>query len=292
MHSYMAIVKSYWSCIKNATRASKDEEHTKKLAECKRSLVERLVGLINAAWRHGLSVFEGVDRVAGGFGVVRVRARLVYRGRPGSGELLLPLEWGLLVHPVFLVPYFPGSAVKGVMRASYISMLERYGGGGGAVESCVRAFFGSASDDAFAGVGGVVALDAYPVEAGRGGAVVLGDVISPHYGGGERIVTELDVSPRPVIGVSVAEGVVFEFVVLVDPGYVLERIPPDLRGFCLLGWKGGSGAGAEGRVLSVAGAMLVNALTGVGIGGKTTRGYGFFDVLGMRIERPRRPARP
>ncbi len=271
MVTYMDIVKRYLECIKS---------ESEQISTYRRDLIEELIKILNNASiiTQDISI---EPKIIDTLNMIRARARLVYRARPGSGEFLLPLEWGLLIHPVFMVPYFPGSAVKGVMRASYQSMVERYLESRNigmdeeekkrVVEGCAEAFFGSSRED-FAGIGGVVAFDAYPVEPGRGG-VVVGDVLTPHYGGSSgRVVTELDAQPVPIQGISVAEGTVFEFLVGVDPDYIRERIYEkrrEYRDYCLLGGN---------DPVTIVAASLLNALTRMGIGGKTTRGYGFFEV--------------
>ncbi len=273
MDTYISEIRKYWRCI-----IEKAEYLSKNNATCKNRLINSIKEFINNSFNNFLK--NNITLINANI-LIRARARLVYRARPGSGEFLLPLEWGLLVHPVFMIPYFPGSAVKGVMRASYQSMVERYLESTNigvdeeekkrVIEGCAEAFFGSTKED-LAGIGGVVAFDAYPVAPGRGG-VVVGDVLTPHYGGSSgRVVTELDAQPKPIQGISVAEDTVFEFLVGVDPDYIRERIHEkwrEYRDYCLLGGN---------DPVTIVAASLLNALTRMGIGGKTTRGYGFFQV--------------
>ena len=269
---YMDAIKEYRECI--LIRGE-------KIPECRKRLIEQLSRFLNNAFdeiSRG-QLLKDIARLGGaGIGLVRARARLVYRARPGSSEFLLPLEWGLLVHPVFMIPYFPGSAVKGAMRASYRAMVEHRLEGrsitgdekGRIAKRCAEAFFGPSPREGFAGIGGVVAFDAYPVSPGRGGMVVVGDVLTPHYSGlSGRVVTELDAKPTPIQGISVAEDTVFEFLVGVDSDYILGRLPEEHRDACLFGNR---------NPVVVVAASLLNALTRMGIGGKTTRGYGFFEV--------------
>jgi len=270
------IMKSYWECLQDCL-----QDISRK---CRKSVVEDLVDVISGAsggWGACLGPCRGDgDKVdekcwrryadALPLSLVVVRARLVYRGRPGSGVPLPPVELGLLVHPVFLVPFFPGSAVKGLLRSVYKLLLGEKGLDSDAVERCVEGLFGST--EGLRGVGALVAFDAYPVEPGRGGVYAVGDVLAPHYGpGGDReLVTELDAVPRPVQGVSVAEGTVFEFAVGVDEDYAAARLSRD----CLLGSPG---------TAILAARLLALGLEHAGLGGKTTRGYGLFEVKEARL---------
>ena len=275
--SYIGVVKGYWENIREPKSSKERGTH-------KKEIIEELVSSINKNFSYVKGFLDHIndvkDSLSRRFDVIDVNARLVFRGRPGSGELLIPLEWGLLIHPVFLVPYFPGSAIKGALRASYCYMLTQYhnlpergdcDNGPDAVQGCVRALFGD-TDPPF-GVGGVRVLDSFPVEAGKVG-IVVGDVITPHYKGGE-LITELDVVPTPITGISVAEGTLFRFLVLIDTEYiswVLEKadIPPNTCGM------------GKGIATAVA-AALINALENMGLGGKTTRGYGFFEINCFRL---------
>ena len=285
--SYIGVVKGYWENIKKP-KSGKDRGAHKK------EIIEELVSSINKNFSYVEDFLDYINDVKDSLGqrfeVIDVHARLVFRGRPGSGELLIPLEWGLLIHPVFLVPYFPGSAIKGALRASYCYMLTQYhnlpergdcDNGPEVVQRCVRALFGD-TDPPF-GVGGVRVFDSFPVKAGKVG-IVVGDVITPHYKGGE-LITELDVVPTPITGISVAEGTLFRFLVLIDTEYiswVLERadIPPSA---CGMG-KGIATDMGEGIATAVA-AALINTLENMGLGGKTTRGYGFFEINSFHLLR-------
>ncbi|NOZ88462.1 MAG: hypothetical protein GXO15_00880, partial [Crenarchaeota archaeon] len=123
------------------------------------------------------------------------------------------------------------------------------------------------------GLGGLVFFDAYPLEAGERG-LVEGDVLTPHYRAGGRLVSELDAGPTPVVGFSLAPGVRFRFVVGVDWWRLRRRLE---RAGC-------AGLQAD-AVAGVVGASLVYALERVGLGGKSTRGYGFFEVEDYSVER-------
>lgn len=268
-------VHQYWNCIRNVIAGTSEKDIRKKLVACRQRVIEYILGIVNynaPIWGAHLSSIDWRS-IAGylPWSLVVARARLRYRGRPGSGQFLLPLEWGLLVHPVFLVPFFPGSAVKGLLRSVYMLLLGENSFDHDAAERCVEALLGS-SEEPLSGVGAVVAFDAYPVGPGRGGVYVVGDVLTPHYGigDGRGPVTELDAQPKPVQGVSVAEGTVFEFVVGVDEEYARRR----LTGECLLGSPGA--ANLVARLLAV-------GLEYAGLGGKTTRGYGLFEIISAKL---------
>jgi len=269
--SYIGVLKEYWGSVTRALGSKLNSDDRKKLLiEARKECINGLVDLIDEASK-SLSGLLGLEHALAG--CVVVDARLVYRGRPGSGSFLLPLEWGLLVHPVFLVPYFPGSAVKGAMRTAYMELVcGETDCGDEACKRCVEALFGAAGGAGH--VGCVSVYDAYPVRPGSLGFVV-GDVLTPHVRAGDRsYVCSSDAEPVPVQGISVAEGTVFRFTAC-----------PCLDKWCLKELRGCPGVeGDPDRMRSLVAGLLVYALQRVGLGGKTTRGYGFFQIEKLMLK--------
>jgi CRISPR type III-B/RAMP module RAMP protein Cmr6 len=281
------ILQEYWNRISGVYNSHNKDE---KESTAKRFVVEQLVGLINSmsSGMAGSFVKDFVGGAVGGglsgYGFVVVEGRLVYRGRPGAGSVIPPLEAGLSVHPVFLVPFVPGSSVKGAMRSAYHSMLMEHlgvnvGERSPVVDACVEAVFGGVGESAGGGVGALAVFDAFMVEGG-----VVGDVLTPHYAGpGRRVETEFDAEPVPVLQLSVREGSRFLFVVGVDEEYGLERIRgTGVAGTCLLGREP-----RYGEVTRLALRLLVRALSLVGVGGRSGRGYGFFEPVLVESRSPR-----
>jgi len=209
------------------------------------------------------------NRDASMYGLVVLDGGLVYRGRFGAGVVVPPFESGVFLHPVFLVPFIPGSSIKGVLRAAFQEYLSEQGFEGRGLERCVWAVFGS-SEDPFTSIGGVVVFDAYPVKWGAEGLLV-GDVVTPHYRGEKK--TELDAMPIPARVLSVGEGTVFRIVVGVDEDYVSERVSV----------VGEDCASAVDQPLRLLAHLLVRGLEKMGVGGKTTRGYGRLELRALRL---------
>ena len=292
--SYVRALLSYWEGVKYAVEGDPDKLK-ERLTTQRINFIEWLSGFTSCTGGRVLERLSVRDCGPGFTHCVVVEARLLYRARPGSGQPPPPLELGVVLHPVWLVPYIPGSSVKGALRSLLYSLLVEHLGERGVEESdarrsaerCVAAFFGRSSDNALAGVGGVVAYDAYPVRPGVRGLLVIGDVVTPHYGGDRVVEMEHQAEPRPAQGVSVAEGTVFRFLVGVDADYVAERLRGE-EGRCL-GVLRGLGLGeVPGSITFFVAGLLSDVLSYIGIGGKTTRGYGVFEVDSLRVVDQRR----
>ncbi len=277
-------LRSYWLCVVNALegsavggrRRNNNRDKNKKLAECRKALISDVLFIINEQSRiiHKPIIDTAEEALLPRLSLVEIDARLVYRARPGSAEPVVGLDFGFVTHPVFLIPFIPGSSVKGVLRSVYEGFLRERFGDGPVARECVRALFGLV-DESLGGVGPVVAFDAFPASPGVGGVFVVGDVVTPHYRGDDAsLETEMDAMPKPAIGASVDEGTVFRFVIGVDEEYALERVAGARD--CLLGFKDPANLVA---VLALA------ALEEVGVGGKSTRGYGLFEVQDMAVVR-------
>ncbi len=203
------------------------------------------------------------------YGVLVFRGRARYRVRVGAALPVPPFEGGVYLHPVYGVPFIPGSAVKGLVRSTYVLDVSRETCSGECLESCVELLFGStevASTIHF--------LDAYPVEPGEGGGVVVGDVINPHWAPEAR---EYRFQPRPVKTISIARGTVFAFTILIDVPRldiklreIRESRAQRLLELCLPGYT----ATEPTSLILLLAKLLNKGLKQHGIGAKTTRGYG------------------
>lgn len=120
-----------------------------------------------------------------------------------------PLELGLAFHHTYGLPVIPGSALKGIARAS-----SRFGGDD----------LGLFGEQECAGL--IDFLDAVCVE----GAPVQIDIMTPHFGKwyqGKGLPDDRD-DPNPIHFLSVRPGAVFETALVVrsginDPGHLLDR---------------------------------------------------------------------
>jgi len=273
------LINSYSSILINITELlylKEDDRAARLLKQFMENINELIEQSTSLLIEHvdGLSPqpLEGCLGFGGYSGLVEVTAETVYRARPGSSAYILPLEAGLSVHPVYLVPYVPGSSVKGVARAAFLETAILRGVEAGEAERCARAVFGDTED---AGVSALVFLDAYPVGWSRENGLLWGDVVTPHYPGARA---EWEAEPRPALQLSLAPGVELRFTVLVDEPMLRERLRT--RGCC---WVLDKLPGGRHGPLRLAAGLLVYALERLGIGAKTTRGYGRLRVTGLRL---------
>ncbi len=255
---------------------------------------------------------EAVEEAARGYREAGyLAARLYYRlTTPGlvgaGGGLLKPVfEVGLAIHPLLGLPYYPGSGVKGAVRALAEHLLG---------EAAASALFGSAGDSGAASA--VVFEDALPVGCSREPcSVYRGLVLTPHYSrGGEPVPNELFAIPQPVPHMGIEEGLVYAFVYAVHPvraARALQALGETAsRGVCgaVKGYEPVCGAirnalerdaGPEEKVAAVV-FVLLNAALGSGIASRSTKGYNVFEphrgdlkfsIVGYSYEPPMREER-
>ncbi len=185
-------LRSYWVCVVNVLeegvvdrrRGRSDNKKKQKLAHCRKTLIDDVLSIVNKQSRiiHKPIIDTAEEALLPHLSLVEIGAKLVYRARPGSAEPVVGLDFGFVTHPVFLIPFIPGSSVKGVLRSVYEGFLRERFGDDHDVEGCVGALFGSV-DESLGGVGPVVAFDAFPASPGVGGVFVVGDVVTPTIGG-------------------------------------------------------------------------------------------------------------
>jgi CRISPR-associated protein Cmr6 len=212
-----------------------------------------------------------------------LRIRATSRFVTGMG-IDSPLENGLMLHPLYGVPYWPGSGIKGLMRAHALTLWNHvpdagfmrwmFGEGDLDPDKLIASrdghANGGASDGARDGApepdpfregtaGQLVVFDALPVD---GGKLDL-DVMTPHhgawYGARQDSASTLSEhapgdwqSPNPITFVTVAEDSVFQLG---------------------LAWRDSHERAAW---LDIARKLLFDALEVSGGGAKTGAGYGRF----------------
>lgn len=150
-----------------------------------------------------------------------------------------PLETGITVGHAWGMPMIPGSALKGISRA--VARMQKL------PEDVIVYLFGAATDDDSPEAGAVVFHDAWWVPNGKPFAA---EVVTPHhtayYNLGIAHATDFD---APVPTAQIAAQGRFRFVVEGDAAWHRLAL-----------------------------ALLKHALAHHGVGGKTTSGYGLFDV--------------
>ena len=165
-------------------------------------------------------------------------------------SVYMPLEVGLAWDPILNLPYIPSSAIKGAIR-SYFALNE--------ISVCSlgeEELFGSPGEGGAEGI--LIFFDSYPTSCSN--RLVEPDIINPHYAEQESRISEVRVSPRPIVYTTIAPGVRFKLIVaakLARQGS--EKI---LRGNCV--------------------SLLINKLKEAleaGLGAKTSLGYGRVKAL-------------
>ena len=220
--------------------------------------------------------------------LLAIEAKATYRVRPGTANYLLPLEWGLTLHPIYCFPYIPASSIKGALRSTlYLHFYEWLNNGGQSsmedaerrAEELAEIFFGS-SDDYRAFMSRVVAFDAIPIEPGVGNNYVVGDVLTPIYA---EAKDELSTNPKPILGLSIAEGTKFYFVLKVNAGEIWEEIKDNVLFKEYLGLENKNDNEAPEYIAKFVAALMLKVFREVGLGGKTTRGYGYFTPISIKM---------
>jgi len=221
-----------------------------------------------------------------GYRVVVMEARLRGRGLvgAGSGPLAAVFEVGLAWDLLLDLPYVPGSSFKGAVSA----FAEALAGCSRAESRCskdelnaLRPLFGDITRRrgtcSEATVGALLFLDAYPVAPGHRGALVVPAVITPHYHrGGELVRYEYEAQPVPVQHIVLAPGTVFRFIAAF-PDDKADDVACALTSL---------GINASNYSAEIGVAALVTLALASGIGARTTKGYGVFELTAARTIKP------
>jgi CRISPR-associated protein Cmr6 len=170
------------------------------------------------------------------------------------------LENGLSWHPSLGVPYIPGSALKGLVRSA--AELLAAESPGGISRADIEGIFGSDAQAAEHHAGSVVFLSALPTTSVR----LEADVVTPHYGDYyQKGKFPADwCQPTPILFAAIAE----------DQPFLIAAIP-----------RRPSEKQATQDCASMLN-LLVEALEQIGIGAKTSLGYGLFHKVSQRQAQP------
>ena len=252
--------------------------------------------------KHAASVLSAIHRrqhrlveyaKANGQFALEIRAKLKtpFVSGLGSGH---PTETGMILDRNTGTPYIPASSIKGVLRLAHsVNLLNsseldskwiqrgivnkkglfKEHPDGNQVnlddrEPSLRRYFGDTDTGAKDGVRGqLVFLDAYPEQV----PTLKSDIMNPHYHNyyaGEKGPEDSD-DPIPVKFLSISEGTVFVFRILVSPLKPLAiRSDDDIlfRPF-------------DDQDRETLTKMVKRAFITLGLGGKTAIGYGRFEIL-------------
>lgn len=182
----------------------------------------------------------------------RSKSRIMI-GRPNI-DLYLIFETGTKLHHVFGIPYLPASSIKGAFR-SYVNLkgLKCKVSAIGLLEVSPEEFlFGTKEFK-----GSIVFFDAFPRVENK--CLLEPEVTTPIYADGTETprLREHVAQPVPVIYHVIARNVVFKFIIGIGPNVSKECQK------ALFDW--------------------FNEVLNVGIGAKTTLGYGLFSVYKREI---------
>lgn len=216
-----------------------------------------------------------------GYGVVSLRYQLVTPGLVGVGTGLFRslFEVGLNIDPILGLPYYPGSGIKGAVRAIAETILGK---------ETAELLFGSASEESPAST--VVFSDMYPVGCAKDRCSVFrGLVVTPHYHyQGKPVANELVAMPVPVQHIGIEEGTVFGLVIAIHPlraRHVAVRLrtlscesaPEALRGLCGLIRARINSVNDPIHAVALTTLLLLDSALACGIASRSTKGYNIFE---------------
>ena len=288
---FESIVKpNLWSYISLAGYSimiRKAEGEREEITEEKRKILEYIIKRVELPNKEINKILENTHQALLNCGYelrsVKIKAisQVIIGGSETFGEI--PFEVGLYFDPILNIPYIPGSTIKGAVRSATFDLLYRQKRNKSksdteakkeAEDDCRRIFGGPIGEDQSAGLVGFT--DAYPIKKGEGGYLLYPDVMSPHYKSDTN--TELDVSPTPIIYLTIAPGTQFQFYVF----YRRERGKNEKKRQLAIGNSQDADL-AETPVqnLNELGIVDLGILYSFyrGVGAKTSVGYSKFEIL-------------
>ena len=188
-----------------------------------------------------------------------------------------PLETSITLHHTYGIPYIPGTALKGVVRAyAFYTISCNFKGD---LQDLQEKFYGEIclqdkdilewqillGSRNFKGL--LLFLDAFPVLTNNDGKILDIDIINVHY---PKYYGEESPSPpgewedpRPIFFLTIKKGVKFKICVLFDK-YRYENLPKEYKDVI----------GDISQIKEKVNTILKEALDEMGIGAKTRLGYG------------------
>ena len=249
-------VPSYLYYVLVGERKWKNLLDSNERPRLRRHLIEKLTRSLkmqaNMICQRTKKMLDGIEEAYRhiGYDVITFEAKLEERGLFGMYQSfgIILFEVGLEFDPYLNVPVIPGSSVKGAVRSAWRALFDEE------EKEAEDYVFGTTKR-----VGACIFHDGYPIEAGRNGYLLYPDVLTPHYmKEGRDILKENEAKPSPVVYLTVAPETVFKFLI---------AMPKDV----------------DGRLRDMFRKAVLEALR-LGIGGKTSIGYGRFSLRSLRME--------
>jgi len=200
-----------------------------------------------------------------------------------QGPLFFVYEVGISWDPILDLPYIPASSLKGALRSYMIDLcINKAENKKRCIEDVISLFGVPVRDDEIPKLAGsnsnvvseegseglLIVSDAYPISFAE--TLLTPDIINPHYyTGGVVVKNEFEVQPVPITFLSVSSNVTFRVIVAVSSEgekYVSELSQTFFK----------SDNYSMVPFITFAFAM--------GIGAKTSRGYGEFDLADFGIK--------
>lgn len=307
VNSILKVLDNYIKCIlESSTKANIDEI----IKNCRGRTLNELTEYnfeanMNHANKHLNLVVEGLR--SNGYTVLDICVKSKTNLLIGISEGFLKeiFEIGLIWDTILGLPYIPGSSIKGALRSIIIrSCLERANSQRERLECVLGAlritglsesplipdelnYINSyinyrifeqevinilKNSQSTGTMGLIFVADSYPVgTSDNSDRIINPDIIAPHYD--ENVIDEYSVSPRPLPHVSVRPGTLFRVIIGVKPQakkYAEKLAKIIFRRELSL----------NATILSLL--MLTLQL---GVGARTTKGYGYFDLISFKITR-------
>lgn len=230
-----------------------------------------------------MKIIDEIKKAYSHLGVPYIQAtlRATTKVLPGSSAGLgfLITDIGINWDPLLDLPYIPGSTLKGAVRSFAESLISKRSSSEnlGDVSKLVESLFGKPGEDGFRGP--LIFHDAYPVS----GRVLDMDLINPHYNaevGGIR--SELDVQPKPVKHLVIGSNIEFSTIISPSVNSLDEETVSSVRQVASLLGVGPDGS-VEILLLKIVAYLLGGALE-IGVGGRTLKGYGKLEVVGLEVK--------
>ena len=196
-----------------------------------------------------------------------------------QGPLYLVYEVGISWDPILDLPYIPASSLKGALRSYMLDLCKKVDNRRECVEDVISLFGVPIRDDEIAKLvfpdsksaevsdegseGLAVFSDAYPISFKE--KLLTADIINPHYyKGGKVVENEFKVEPVPITFLTVSPGVTFRLIIaLSEEG---EKYVSSLSKMIF-------------KTDSYSLVPFITLAFTMGVGAKTSRGYGEFDLV-------------
>ncbi len=269
-----------------------------ELKKIKKELAEMAEKLSQSVIAHKLSIVKDIMReqvnslIRENYCLADLTLKLRNRGLFGANNAFnLIFEVGLSWDYLLDLPFMPASSIKGVI-STYIESLTCNRIKAEERKSCdpkllkaLDTLFGYSAREGSA-TSKIIFLDSYPVSVNEKNRIVVPAVITPHYHSrGKPVEFEYEANPVPVVHLVIDKGVKFRLVF----GVHKEDISEVASSLKVLANSLGISLGSHNcqGVMSALATLVYKALTLEGVGSRTTKGYGLFDLVGAKLVFPK-----